>query len=177
MTRLALILSVALAVPAVALAQSGPSGEPEVAVVPGAVGLEPGHPLTGPNPLPETTPADPMAREVTDDKRQTRSYPEQPPVIPHSIRDYQIDLNTNRCLNCHSREYTAATQAPMISITHYQDRSGQMLAGLAPRRYVCTACHVQQTAVQPPVDNTFTEVRTMSTLPSRGTTGGREERP
>ncbi len=126
-----------------------------------------GHPFTGGNPVTQVTPAPPMPRDVTEAGRQTRSYPEQPPVIPHSIRDYQVDLNTNKCLTCHSREYTRATQAPMISITHYVDRDGQMLAGVAPRRYFCTGCHVPQTTAQPPVVNTFTEVDTLSTLRNR----------
>ena len=121
-----------------------------------AVAQEPGHQLTGPAAIPENTPAPAMAPEVADDRRRARTFPEQPPVIPHSIRGYQVDLRTNRCLTCHSRQYTEQTQAPMISITHFVDRDGQMLADVAPRRYVCTACHVPQTTAEPVVSNTFT---------------------
>jgi cytochrome c-type protein NapB len=116
---------------------------------------EPGHPFTGPLTIPENAPAPQMAPEVADDKRRARTFPEQPPVIPHSIRGYQVDLRTNKCMTCHGREYTEQTQAPMISVTHYVDRDGQMLADVAPRRYVCTACHVPQTTVDPLVPNTF----------------------
>lgn len=122
-----------------------------------------GHPLTGPATVPEVNPAPPLAGEVTDDKRRARTFPEQPPVIPHSIRGYQVDLRTNRCLTCHSRQYTEQTQAPMISITHFIDRDGQMLADVAPRRYQCTACHVPQTNAEPVVKNGFT-----GTAPQRG---------
>lgn len=116
---------------------------------------EPGHPLTGAATVPENAPAPQMAPEVADDRRRARTFPEQPPVIPHSIRGYQVDLRTNRCLTCHARQYTEQTQAPMISITHFIDRDGQMLADVAPRRYICTSCHVPQTTAEPPVQNTF----------------------
>ena len=46
----------------------------------------------------------------------------------------------------------------MISITHYQDRDGNFLGGVAPRRYACLACHVPQTTAQPLVDNLFTDM-------------------
>ena len=43
-----------------------------------------------------------------------RNYPEQPPVIPHSIDGYQIDLQSNKCLSCHARARTAELRAPMV---------------------------------------------------------------
>lgn len=111
-----------------------------------------------PVPYTETVPAPPLAADVTDDLRKTRSYPDQPPVIPHAIRDYQIDLNSNRCLTCHSRQYTEVSQAPMISVTHYMDRDGQTLATVSPRRYFCTQCHVPQTNAKPIVENRFMDI-------------------
>lgn len=106
----------------------------------------------------DSHPAPPLARPITDDVRKMRSYPEQPPVIPHSIDGYQLTLNTNRCLDCHRRQYTEGSHAPMISITHFMDRNGQMLADVTPRRYFCTACHVQQTDAKPLVGNTFEDM-------------------
>lgn len=44
--------------------------------------------LTGPTPPMESIEAEPIARWVTDDVRLMRQYPEQPPVIPHSIEGY-----------------------------------------------------------------------------------------
>jgi nitrate reductase (cytochrome), electron transfer subunit len=102
-----------------------------------------------------------IAPEITDDRRVRRNYPEQPPVIPHAIRDYEINLNSNRCLTCHSRAFNAEVGAPMISITHYVDRDGQVLASVAPRRFVCTTCHVPQTTAEPPVANRFVDVDTL----------------
>lgn len=100
-------------------------------------------------------PAPPMAKEIVDDRRRGRNYPEQPPVIPHNITGYQINLNNNQCLTCHSRQYTEQVQAPMISISHYQARDGQTLGAVSPRRYFCTQCHVAQTDAQPIVENLF----------------------
>jgi len=103
-------------------------------------------------------PAAPFARPVVDDKRVMRNYPEQPPVIPHSIENYQLTLKTNRCLECHRRQYTEASGAPMISVTHFMDRDGQVLGDVTPRRYFCTACHVLQTDARPLVPSTFTDM-------------------
>lgn len=99
----------------------------------------------------------PLDRPIVDDMRRMRNYPEQPPVIPHSIDGYQLTLNTNRCLDCHRREFTEGSGAPMISVTHFQDRDGQVLADVTPRRYFCTECHVQQTDARPLVPNTFVD--------------------
>ena len=98
------------------------------------------------------------ARPIVDDKRVMRNYPEQPPIIPHSIENYQLTLKTNRCLECHRRQFTEGSGAPMISVTHFMDRNGQILADVTPRRYFCTACHVQQTDARPLVPNTFTDM-------------------
>jgi nitrate reductase cytochrome c-type subunit len=117
--------------------------------------------LKGPTPMPEVTAAPPLPAPVEDDRRRARNYPDQPPVIPHSIRDYEISLNVNECLGCHSRQFTEGSQAPMISVTHFQDRDGQTLATVSPRRYNCTACHVPQTMAQPLVDNRFVDVDTL----------------
>lgn len=105
--------------------------------------------------------AAPLAAPITDDQRRMRNYPEQPPIIPHSTEGYQITLNTNRCLDCHRRQFTDLVNAPMISISHFLDRHGNMLADVAPRRYQCTACHVQQTDARPLVENVFRDMLTL----------------
>lgn len=115
-------------------------------------------PLTGAAKPMEPVPAPPLARPVTDDVRKMRNYPEQPPIIPHSIDGYQLTLKTNRCLDCHRRQYTEGSGAPMISVTHFMDRDGQVLADVTPRRYFCTGCHVQQTDAKPLVPNNFEDM-------------------
>jgi nitrate reductase (cytochrome), electron transfer subunit len=114
--------------------------------------------LTGPADPMADVPAPPISDTITFEVRPMRSYPEQPPVIPHSIEGYQVTLATNRCLECHRREYTQLVGAPMISFTHFMDRDGQMLADVAPRRYFCTACHVQQTGARPLVENVYQDM-------------------
>lgn len=96
--------------------------------------------------------------EVNDDLRKARNYPEQPPLIPHKIEGYQIDKNANKCLTCHARSAVEDSQAPMISVTHFMDRGGQVLASVSPRRYFCTQCHVVQHDSKELVGNTFVDV-------------------
>ena len=115
-------------------------------------------PLTGAVQPMENLSAGPIPRWVVDDVRHMRAYPEQPPVIPHSIEGYQLSVNTNRCLSCHKREFTQGSGAPMISVTHYMTREGQMLADVSPRRYFCTACHVPQADTAPLVENLFKDM-------------------
>lgn len=116
---------------------------------------------SGPHPITQDIQAPPLATETTDDQRKSRAYPEQPPVIPHAIRDYQIDLNVNKCLTCHSRKYTEGSQAPMISVTHFANRDGETLAAVSPRRYFCTSCHVQQTNAKPITDSNYVDIDTL----------------
>ena len=126
--------------------------------------------LRGPTPLNEEGPAAPMTATRNTAEREVRNYPEQPPVIPHAIDGYQIDLNSNKCLTCHARARTGESQAPMVSITHFMDRDGQFLASISPRRFFCTECHVPQNATNPPVSNDFVDIDTML---SRAAPGGR----
>lgn len=39
-----------------------------------------------------------------DEGKLPLSYVNQPPMIPHSIKGYQVTKNTNQCLNCHGVE-------------------------------------------------------------------------
>jgi cytochrome c-type protein NapB len=126
--------------------------------------------LRGSTPLNEEGPAAPMTPLRNSAEKEVRNYPEQPPVIPHNIEGYQIDINGNKCLSCHARARTGESQAPMVSITHFMDRDGQFLASVSPRRFFCTECHVPQNVVKPPVDNDFIDIDTML---SRANPGGR----
>ena len=103
-------------------------------------------------------PAPAMATVENEDIKRLRSYPMQPPTIPHHIRDYQTDIHGNKCLACHNRRRTLDSQAPMISVTHYMNRDGNFLADVSPRRYFCLQCHVPQLKVKPLVDNEFEDM-------------------
>ena len=115
-------------------------------------------PLRGDASFTEGTRPPPLVGAENRDLKRVRSYAMQPPTIPHSIDNYQIDRFANRCMMCHARTRAGDTQATPISITHYQDREGNFLGGLAPRRYACIACHVPQTTARPLVENRFTDL-------------------
>ncbi len=98
---------------------------------------------------------------INSDIKQTRNYPMQPPLIPHKTRNYEVNLNTNKCMSCHSRQRTEDSQAPMVSVTHFMNRDGNFLAEVSPRRYFCNQCHVTQADAKPLVDNTFVDMHTL----------------
>jgi nitrate reductase (cytochrome), electron transfer subunit len=100
----------------------------------------------------------PMPRTENFDVRRKRAYPDQPPTIPHAIDGYHVDKNANRCLLCHSRVNAETFQAPMVSVTHFLDREGQVLGAVSPRRYFCTQCHVVQTDAKPLVRSEFRDI-------------------
>jgi cytochrome c-type protein NapB len=108
--------------------------------------------------LHKNLPAPPIAGDPSGTKREVRNWPEQPPVIPHSIRGYQVDKRVNQCLTCHSRTAAPESGAPMVSVTHFTDREGRVRAAVTPRRYFCTQCHVPQTDAAALVDSDFIPV-------------------
>ena len=114
--------------------------------------------LRGDTPLEEEGKPPRMQAVENSDLKRERAYPQQAPTIPHDITGYQIDLNFNRCLACHSRKKADEAQAPMVSITHYMNREGQFLADVSPRRFFCNQCHVPQLEVKPLIDNTFIDM-------------------
>jgi cytochrome c-type protein NapB len=87
-----------------------------------------------------------------------RNYPTQPPVIPHKIDGYQVNLKVNRCMSCHARNRTEESQAPMVSVTHYMDRDNNSLLAVSPRRYFCRQCHVPQLDPKILVENDFMDM-------------------
>ncbi|MCG9965050.1 MAG: nitrate reductase cytochrome c-type subunit [Shewanella sp.] len=99
-----------------------------------------------------------MQAVLNKDIKEVRNYPMQPPVIPHKIDGYQLDLKVNKCMACHARQRTGDSQAPMVSVTHYMDRDNNFLAELSPRRYFCTQCHVPQLDAKLLVENDFVDM-------------------
>ncbi len=99
-----------------------------------------------------------IPKTLNTDLRRKRDYPMQPPTIPHKINNYQIDLNTNKCLSCHNRTRIEDSQAPMVSVTHFMDRDGNFLATVSPRRYFCLQCHVIQTSATLLINNKFIDM-------------------
>jgi cytochrome c-type protein NapB len=99
-----------------------------------------------------------IPKVINEDIRPKRSYPMQPPLIPHDIRGYEVNLQVNKCMSCHARGRIEESQAPMISVTHFMDREGNFLAEISPRRYFCNQCHVTQTAARLTVENDFEDM-------------------
>lgn len=98
---------------------------------------------------------------VNKDLKQPRNYAMQPPIIPHAIRNYEVNLRVNKCMSCHSRTRTEESQAPMVSVTHFMNSEGNFLAEISPRRYFCNQCHVTQLDTQPLVENTYVDSATL----------------
>ena len=76
-------------------------------------------------------------------------------------RGYRVDLNSNKCLSCHSWKNAAETGATKISLTHFETREGMTLSDVSPRRYFCSQCHVTQADAAPLVGNTFKPVESL----------------
>ncbi|PCH96686.1 MAG: periplasmic nitrate reductase electron transfer subunit [Gammaproteobacteria bacterium] len=102
-----------------------------------------------------------IPKVVNKDIKKKRNYPMQPPIIPHTIRNYEVNKNNNKCMSCHSRSRTEDSQAPMISVTHFMNRDGNFLAAMSPRRYFCNQCHVTQLDAEPLVENTFIDMNSL----------------
>lgn len=127
----------ALVAAGLAVAQSGPSGVRSLRNAP----------------IDETADVPGVFRQ--DQKRFGRSYRQQPPLIPHAISRYQVDLRANQCLACHDWTNAGERGAPTLSMTHYLDRDGRQLDHVAGTRWFCTQCHVPQADAPELVENTF----------------------
>ena len=114
--------------------------------------------LRGDTPLTEEPRAPTLQDPPKDHAPEARNYLHQPPLIPHTIRDYNITRTHNKCMECHSWQRYREFGATKISMTHFKDRSGTDLANVSPLRYFCTQCHVPQTDTKPLVGNTFRPV-------------------
>ncbi len=107
-----------------------------------------------------------IPKVINKDIKQERNYPMQPPVIPHTIRAYEVNIRNNKCMSCHSRVRTEESQAPMVSVTHYMNRDGNFLAEVSPRRYFCNQCHVPQLDAKPLVENDFIDMHSLMKIKS-----------
>lgn len=110
--------------------------------------------LRGDQSVTETDKA-PVLNNVREGQRYERAYRQQPPLIPHAIDKYEIDLKVNQCLRCHDWPNNVKENAPKVSETHYVDRQGKRLDQIASTRWFCNQCHVPQTDAKPLVENQF----------------------
>jgi cytochrome c-type protein NapB len=113
-------------------------------------------------PIEATSRADSF-RTLRDREPFARDYVQQPPLIPHQVRGYNITANFNKCMDCHSWSKAKGAGATKVSLTHFKDRDGKELSNISPRRYFCMQCHVPQVEAQPLVSNTFKPVESLQT--------------
>ncbi len=107
--------------------------------------------------------AAPVAKKYAKDNEPiARDYVQQPPLIPHKIKNYRINLKSNKCMSCHSWSNYREANATKISQTHFESRDKNVLANVSARRYFCTQCHVPQVNAQPLVENVFEPVTAIS---------------
>ena len=111
--------------------------------------------LRGINPIEETSKNPGDERMQQDRSPASPEYAQQPPLIPHAVTAFNIDLGSNKCLNCHARDKIEKSGATEISASHYRNRDGVELAEVSAGRYFCTQCHVTQQDVKPLVENDF----------------------
>ncbi|EPP19453.1 nitrate reductase cytochrome c-type subunit [Vibrio fluvialis] len=113
--------------------------------------------LRGATLIESTRPADEM-KKYPREQALDSDYVYQPPLIPHNIRNYEVSLNANKCLSCHSWKNAKEMAATKISVTHFINREDAVLADVSPRRYFCLQCHVPQAEAKPLVKNEFERV-------------------
>jgi len=99
-----------------------------------------------------------IKKNINDKGPILRDYVQQPPLIPHKIKGYKINLKFNKCLTCHSWANYTKSGATKISQTHFSGRDGEALSNVSPRRYFCVQCHVPQADAKPLVQNNFEPV-------------------
>ena len=114
--------------------------------------------LRGLTELDATRKAGPFKRVLRDRSPYVSDYVYQPPLVPHDIRGYEISINVNKCLSCHSFKRSVESGATKISVTHYVTRDGLVLSDVSPRRYFCLQCHVTQTDTVLLIENDFERV-------------------
>jgi len=109
----------------------------------------------------KTKDAEALKRVIKDKNPIKRNYVHQPPVVPHQIRGYRVNKDSNKCLTCHGWKYARETGATKISLTHFETRDGKTLSEVSPRRYFCSQCHVTQADAPELVENTFKPVESL----------------
>ena len=118
--------------------------------------------LRGPIDIDQDSKAPEIKKYPKDGEPIVRDYVQQPPLVPHAIDRYKINLKSNKCLGCHSWKNYRQYDATKISQTHFEDRDENVLANVSARRYFCTQCHVPQANAKPLVENEFKPITAIS---------------
>jgi cytochrome c-type protein NapB len=85
-----------------------------------------------------------------------RNFEAQPPLIPHTVENYDISATENACWECHNSDDFKGKKMPMVGKSHLL---GPVVADVPPKldmqRWQCDSCHVPQVDAKPLVDNNF----------------------
>ena len=106
----------------------------------------------------EITASDPAGdgtRYAPDTSALPRDFVQQPPLVPHTMDEYKVTKEFNKCLDCHSWARAKEMKATKISLTHFKNRTGAEMSNVSPNRYFCAQCHVPQSDAKPLIGNTF----------------------
>ncbi len=83
-----------------------------------------------------------------------RPYDGAPPLVPHSVVEFNISRSANDCLDCHLEglEVEEGHVATRVPPSHYVDEysgehKNEQVTGM---RYNCLQCHVPQSPEEPP---------------------------
>lgn len=128
----------------------------------GSVLAEDVRSLRGPVAIDEEVNAPDWKKEHRDQPPIPRNYVQQPPLIPHTTRGYEVTRTYNECMKCHNWKDYRYYEATKVSQTHYTDSKGVELSDMAPRRHFCILCHVTQTEARPLIENDFRAVESLT---------------
>ena len=106
----------------------------------------------------EVNAADPASEGIRfgpDTANIPRDFVQQPPLVPHTMDEYKVTKEFNKCLDCHSWARAKEMKATKISLTHFKNRTGAEMSNVSPNRYFCAQCHVPQSDAKPLIGNTF----------------------
>jgi nitrate reductase (cytochrome), electron transfer subunit len=95
---------------------------------------------------------------VGEQKLISRTFINQPPVIPHSIEKYvPLNVEENACMECHQTDELRGKPVPQIGKSHFSktEKNIDGTAKLEMTRFQCDSCHVPQVDAPPLVENTF----------------------
>lgn len=87
-----------------------------------------------------------------------RTFEGQPPLIPHSIANYdEITVTENPCMECHISNDFKGKRMPRVSDSHLTapPTAEKPEPVLSMNRWQCNSCHVPQVDAKPLVENSF----------------------
>ena len=116
--------------------------------------------LRGAEAVPVTVDAPKLMRFINDKENIERTFDEQPPLTPHTNEKYTINLQINKCLDCHMKQPGKdEAKSVEMSDSHFTGRDGVKRDRPAGGRHFCTQCHVPQVDAQPLIGSNFQSLK------------------